>query len=77
MTLSEHTDTVRFIIELKCGGIIASASDDKSIKIWDLSSPKASIITLIEHTDCVRSLVELKCGKIASASYDKSIKIWK
>ena len=57
--------------------MIASASFDKTIKIWEWKS--GSLVASLEgHTDIVRSLELLEeSGLLISTSDDKSIKGWK
>ena len=62
------------VIQLK-DGRLASASGDKTIKIWDLTTSQA-VQTLKGHTDYVYSVIQLKDGRLASASGDNTIKIW-
>ena len=53
-----------------------SASDDKTLKVWDLESGVA-LSTLRGHCDSVRGVVLTPDGKRAvSASLDKALKIW-
>ena len=57
---------------------LASASWDKTIKLWDLSNCNC-VTTLAGHSDCVWGLTSYKIdGNLyfASASDDKTIKIW-
>ena len=55
--------------------MIASASCDKTVRLWDLQNKKC--IHIFEgHTSFVWSVVKLTDNKIASASSDKTIKIW-
>ena len=56
--------------------ILASASSDKTIKIWNATTGKA-IKTLTGHSDVVWGVAWSADGKIlASASMDKTIKLW-
>jgi WD40 repeat protein len=56
-------------------GYIATASDHKTVKIWDLNK-SILIKTLAGHIDQIRCLALLSDGNIASGSDDKTIKFW-
>ena len=58
------------------GKIIASASFDKTIKLWQVSTGKL-ITTLEGHQERLWSLRFSPDGKtLASSSYDSTIKLW-
>ena len=58
------------------GKVIASGSNDKTIKLWSLSGQN-EIATLEGHQGGVTSIVFSPDGRfIASASNDKTIKLW-
>ncbi len=58
------------------GKILASTSDDKNIKLWDLKTKKV-LASLSGHLQPVKSIAFSPNGKIlASASDDKTIKLW-
>ena len=73
-TLKGHESRVLKLIELS-DGRIASCSNDKNIRIWDLKSNKC-IFTVKLHDNYVSCLIQLNCGKIASGSADLTIKIF-
>ena len=77
-TLTGHTNNVYSVCQLADGRIV-SGSEDKSIKVWDLSSNGgvgSCVLTLTGHTGYVYSVCQLADGRIVSGSDDKSIKVW-
>ena len=55
---------------------MVSASDDKTLKVWDLASGRA-LATLEGHADRVRACAVTPDGRrVVSASYDKTLKVW-
>jgi WD40 repeat protein len=72
--LRGHTNWVNCILILPSGYLV-SASDDKTIKMWDIENNQC-YKTLEGHSGGVTSLILLPDGKFASGSYDKTIKIW-
>jgi WD40 repeat protein len=58
------------------GRFAVSASDDKTLKVWDLGTGQA-IRTLEGHTSQVTGVAVRPDGRFAvSASYDKTLKVW-
>ena len=58
------------------GQRLASASHDKTVKIWDTATGK-ELFALKGHADGVRSVAFSPDGqRLASASDDKTVKIW-
>jgi WD40 repeat protein len=58
------------------GKTLASASDDKTVKLWDAGSG-AVLQTLKGHSKWVRAVAFSPDGKtLASASNDKTVKLW-
>ena len=58
--------------------MIATASADSNVKIWDLrASNSQAIYTYQEHTDTVRDLAISPDGQwVASGGVDGKLKIW-
>jgi WD40 repeat protein len=72
-----HSDFVRQVAYRPDGKWIASASEDKTIKLWDVAS-KRLIRTLSAHTDFVNTVVFSPSGKfILSGSKDGRMILWK
>lgn len=74
--LDEHNTTVSDVKFSPDGQMLASASFDGTIKLWDITTGK-NLKTLEGHSDKIYSVSFSLDGKIlASASADKTIKIW-
>ena len=75
-TLKGHTNSIRAIAISPDGQILASGSDDKTIKLWQLATGQ-ELLTLRGHTKPVYSVAISPDGQIlASGSDDKTIKLW-
>lgn len=74
--LRGHTDAIKSIIVFPDGKCIASASEDKTICIWDIETGDLRH-TIRGHTDKVNTIVVTPDGKrIISAGWDNTIKFW-
>ncbi|KAJ3302630.1 snoRNA-binding rRNA-processing protein [Kappamyces sp. JEL0829] len=75
-TLSGHKAPVRCVVLLE-GKRILSASDDHSLKIWDLPTQSVQA-ELLGHTDYVRTacVSPINGNLVLSGSYDHSVKLW-
>ncbi|MEH2002163.1 MAG: ribosome assembly protein 4, partial [Nostoc sp.] len=75
-TLEGHSSAVSSVVFSPDGQRLASASGDKTIKLWDVATGKA-VQTLTGHSSAVYSVVFSPDGqRLASASTDKTIKLW-
>jgi roadblock/LC7 domain-containing protein len=75
-TLKGHTDSVSAVTFPPDSKLVASASYDKTVKLWDPTTGKMHR-TLEGHTYLVSATTFSPDGKlIASASYDKTIRLW-
>ncbi len=72
----QHDDLVNNVIYSPDGNHIATASADKTAKIWDAKTGEL-LLTLAGHTDEVWGLTYSPDGKrIATSSPDKTVKVW-
>ena len=75
-TLAGHTSSVNALVGLE-NGLLASASLDKSIKVWNVRDGRL-VKSFGEHSGGVHSMVLISKGRLASGGgfSDKQIKIW-
>jgi WD40 repeat protein len=70
-----HNDSVRSVSFSPTWDAIATASQDKTAKLWDLQGN--CLVTFTGHNDSVRSVCFSPTGdRIATASDDKTAKLW-
>ena len=71
-----HTDGVTSVAFSPDNSLLASGSNDNTIKIWNLKSG-ALKLTLLGHTDAVRSVTFSQDGqKLISGGSDELIRFW-
>jgi small GTP-binding protein len=75
-TLEGHQGAVNSVAFDPQGGMLASGSDDKTVKLWEAQSGKL-LRTLEGHRDAVGSLAfDPQGATLASGSYDATVKLW-
>ena len=74
--LTKNTDWVQSIAFNPNGNILASGSDDGSIRLWDTRT-STHLRTMTEHTSMITNVVFSGNGKmLASSSRDNTIQLW-
>jgi WD40 repeat protein len=71
-----HNESVTSIAFSADGNYLASGSDDKTVKLWNVES-QLEVVTLEGHSNNVTSVAFSPDGRyLASGSDDKTIKLW-
>lgn len=76
-TLTGHKNLIYSVAFSPNGEVVASGSDDKTIKLWRVEDGQ-EIVTLTGHANSVYTVAFSPDGQmLASSSHDKTVKIWR
>ncbi len=75
-TLTGHTSFVYSLALSLDGLLLASGSDDSTIKLWNYATSLPALKTLTGHSTQVKSVCFVSDQIVASGSVDLTIKIW-
>jgi WD40 repeat protein len=74
--LRGHSDAVNKILFSADGSLLASASDDRTVRLWDVGTGRQLSI-LRGHTDSVFAIAfSPDGGVLASAGFDGTVRLW-
>jgi len=76
-TFAEHKSNLTAVALMGDGFSYLSSSTDKTIKLWDIRTPKNSVKTLTGHAGDVNGITVLPGGNtLASCSEDGTVRVW-
>ena len=75
LVLESHDDWIRDISFSPDGQLFASASDDKTVRVWDADTGTTQH-TFAKHRDWVYSVAIASTGMIASCADERTVKLW-
>ncbi|MDQ3764358.1 MAG: hypothetical protein M3460_23135, partial [Actinomycetota bacterium] len=76
MVLARHTSAVRDVASSPDGRRLASASNDRTIRVWEIASGD-ELAVLHGHTDTVNAVAWSPDGRqLATGSHDHTVRVW-
>ena len=73
----EHEEWINAVVWSSDSRRIASASEDKTVHVWNVEEPTKTIIAYKGHTDIVRTVAwSPDKRRIASGSDDRTVRVW-
>ena len=76
-SLTGHTDSVNSVAFSPDGKTLATGSDDKTVRLWDVATRQTVGSPLTGHTGAVNSVAFSPDGKtLASGSDDGTVRLW-
>jgi WD40 repeat protein len=74
--LKGHADAINCVTLIHDGRRLASASADRTIRIWALDQHGSPSVCLEGHTDEVTSVVFVSSESLVSGSHDGTVRLW-
>ena len=75
MKLDGHSDEINMVAISTDSKLVASASEDKTLKLWSLSTGE-QLLTLEGHQEAVTSIAFSRDGNRLAGSTKEEVKIW-